>query len=118
MLEQVLSLGRRLNQLMQEKAPWKVRKEDPDLAHAILAELAHGIKALAILLSPICPAVAQTIWEQLGFSDQVEKHHLSEATKLMGGGQKIGQNIAPVVSKLEDGPIEEQIAKLVGLSNA
>lgn len=115
MLDAVMGLGRRLNQLMQELAPWKVRKENPVKAQEILCDLAHGIKALALFLAPICPGVAQKIWVQLGMDGDVTLQSFEDVRKLMPQGQRIASVIGPIINKIEDDAIDAQIAKLSGV---
>ncbi len=116
MLDAVMVLGRRLNQLMQELAPWKVRKEDPVKAHQILCDLAHGIKALAVFLAPICPGVSQKIWGQLGMTAALNSVSFDEVTRPLAVGQMIGSEIAPIINKVEDSAIAAQIEKLASIS--
>jgi methionyl-tRNA synthetase len=67
-LEEAWSLVRRLNQLVEERAPWTLAK-DPDRAgelDQVLASLAEGLRAAAILVWPYIPGSAERILERLG----------------------------------------------------
>lgn len=57
-----------LNGYLTEQEPWKVAK-DPALEgrlHTILSTAAEGLRALAVLLSPVMPQATQTLWVALG----------------------------------------------------
>lgn len=112
-LTSVIDLGRKLNVYFQEQAPWKVRKEDPTKAHISLYSVSIGIKAIALLLSPYVPGIAQKIWTQLGFTDSIGKAHFDEITNFsFPKGHTIGKEIAPIVTKIEDSFIADQKALL------
>lgn len=108
----VLDLARALNVLFQEKAPWKVFKEDKQKAGDILSAIAFGIKGLVIMLYPICPNIAQKILGQLGFSFSVSSVSFDEIFSNFSADHKISAIIAPIVTKVEDSFIEEQVRKL------
>jgi len=67
-LEEVWGLVRRLNRLVEERAPWTLAK-DPDAARALdgaLHALAAGLRAVAVLLWPVIPASAERALGALG----------------------------------------------------
>jgi methionyl-tRNA synthetase len=67
-LEDAWALVRRLNQLVEERAPWTLAK-DPGRARSldqVLASLAEGLRAVAILVWPFIPGSAERILERLG----------------------------------------------------
>jgi methionyl-tRNA synthetase len=116
-LEDVVDLGRFLNGYLQESAPWKTRKTDPALAHRSLHAACVGIKALAILLYPICPKIADKIWKQLGFNDSIKSRKLDECQTAFPAGHKISEAVEPIVAKIEDEFVEVQRAKLEAVLN-
>lgn len=64
----VWTLVDELNGYLTEQEPWKVAK-DPALEgrlHTILATAAEGLRALAVLLSPVMPQATQKLWVALG----------------------------------------------------
>ncbi|MBX7138197.1 MAG: methionine--tRNA ligase [Oligoflexia bacterium] len=111
-LESVVELGRFLNGYFQEKQPWKVKKTDPAEAHSILHSTIFGIKALVLLLYPVCPNAAQRWWEQLGFSLQIKESQLTQILEPFTAGHRISQNIQPVVQKIEDAVIASEKERL------
>ena len=70
-VEEAWVLVRRLNRLVEERAPWALAK-DPDRADeldAALGELAEGVRAVALLLWPVIPASSERILRALGQPD-------------------------------------------------
>ena len=65
---------RYLNIFIEKRAPWVLKKEgkDEELA-AVMYVLAESIRMIAQLIYPFMPAVAQKIWEQLGFSSEISE---------------------------------------------
>ena len=110
--EEVVGLGRFLNSFMQESSPWSLRKTDPEKAHRVLQDLLFGIKALAVLLFPICPKLANNIFKQLGFEKSIDQLGIEEVTRPYEMNQKLSNEIQPVVQKMEDSLVAEQRQKL------
>ncbi len=54
------------NQTMQEAAPWKLLKQDPEAGTAALYALLRIVKALAVYMAPYMPEAAQKTWTMLG----------------------------------------------------
>lgn len=112
-LSEVVDLGRQLNVYFQEAAPWKAVKEDKAKAHRTLLSVCAGIKAVAVLLAPMCPGIAQKIWKQLGFSGEIAAAGLAEAlNSSFPSGQRLSAEISPIVAKVEDEFVAAQRAKL------
>ena len=57
-----------LNGYLTEQEPWKVAKDETqtERLHTILYTAAEGLRALAVLLSPVLPKAAQKLWVSLG----------------------------------------------------
>jgi methionyl-tRNA synthetase len=54
------------NQYVDVKAPWTLKKTDPDTMHVVLCALVAAIRALSIALRPICPGGADQVLDQIG----------------------------------------------------
>ena len=54
------------NQYVDSQAPWALRKTDPARMNAVLATLVVCIRELAIAISPVVPASASAILDQIG----------------------------------------------------
>jgi methionyl-tRNA synthetase len=57
------------NRYIQETAPFKLAKTDPDACRAVLVNLAEAVRVTAILLKPFLPRTAQTFYEAFNFGD-------------------------------------------------
>lgn len=112
-LNETINLGRFLNAYFQESAPWKLRKENDLLARQALLNTLVGIKAIAILLSPICPQIASKIWQQLGLGLEIQPKDFDAISQnSFSSPLVIGNKIEPIVTKIEDAWIAEQKLKL------
>jgi methionyl-tRNA synthetase len=67
-LETVWSFVRELNRLVEERAPWKLAKDEAQahLLDATLGELAEGLIAVAYTLSPVMPSTTTRIAATFG----------------------------------------------------
>jgi methionyl-tRNA synthetase len=54
------------NQYVDEKAPWALKKTDPDRMKAVLMTLFRAIRELAIYILPVVPEAASNLLDQMG----------------------------------------------------
>ena len=54
------------NAYIQQNEPWKLLKNNPDLAAQIIRDCVQICKAVCILLSPTMPNTTQKLWEEMG----------------------------------------------------
>ncbi len=54
------------NQYVDEQAPWKLKKEDPERMRAVLNNLFRCIRMLAIAVQPVIPDSAGKLLDQMG----------------------------------------------------
>ncbi len=100
-LDEIWALVRRLNRFVEERAPWKLAKDESAAAEldATLYALAEGLRVVSILLNPFIPKSTLTLLEALGQADQ--SGDLSAARFGAGaGGNSVGE-LAPLFPKLE-----------------
>ena len=72
-LEVLWAYLRALDGYIVKAEPWKLAKDpanDPKL-DAVLANLYRALRATALLVAPVMPELAQTLWESLGHRTQV-----------------------------------------------
>ncbi len=93
------------NSYIQSNAPWKMIKEDREGAEKVIRNCLQIVKALAILFDSVIPEKAQKIWEQLGYSDSVSDHPVSEGTE--GFGDKVLGEPSILFEKIEDDQLSE-----------
>jgi len=68
-IEIILQFVRSINKYIETKAPWKLAKEEPEIAGKVLFTAAEALRVSAILLSPIMPNRTQTVLETLGAAE-------------------------------------------------
>ena len=67
-VERVHALGNLGNKYYQDSKPWELMKTDPAAAAAIMVTCANLVKAIAVFLKPITPAICASIERQLGLT--------------------------------------------------
>lgn len=65
-LESVLAFAQACNVHVNDRAPWKARKENPADADASLATSIHAIRFLSVMLAPFLPTMSERIVRMLG----------------------------------------------------
>jgi methionyl-tRNA synthetase len=101
-LAAVWDLIRRLNQYVQDKAPWKLAKDDGATAELDMAlyTLAEGLRVAAVLSAPVLPDTSERLLAALGQEDSsLETAQLGAVT----GGAQLGE-LAQLFPKVE--PVE------------
>ena len=88
-LERIWSIVSASNKYIDEQAPWKLRKTEPERMQTVLFTLLETIRCIGIMLQPVLPASANEILNQLAidpsarsFSALSEQHCLQPGTKL------------------------------------
>jgi methionyl-tRNA synthetase len=92
------------NKYIQDSAPWNLAKDESKKAELqkVIFSLIEVLRVTAIRLSPFMPFTAQTVWQQLGFTDKVETHSIFETEKL--GFYQKGQKVqvgTPLFPRIE-----------------
>jgi methionyl-tRNA synthetase len=92
---------REANKHLVDVAPWKLAGQEgreADLA-AALFEAAEALRLIAVFASPIMPAAAARLWEQLGIPEPLADQRLPEASRwgLIAPGTKTnrGESLFP-----------------------
>ena len=65
-LECIVNIGNLANAYIDEMAPWKLKKENPEMMNTVLHHLIYAIRVIAILLKPIIPNSADKLLEIIG----------------------------------------------------
>ena len=67
-IDAVWTLVDDLNQYITENEPWALAKDDAQRSRlgTVLYTAAEGLRALAVLLSPVMPVATEKLWEALG----------------------------------------------------
>lgn len=84
-LKVAAALAGHCNLLIENKAPWKLAKDETqcDLLDAVLYSLAESLRIIAILIYPVLPKAAHGIFDQLAWkladSGRSQRFHLDDA---------------------------------------
>lgn len=107
-IKAVVEISQSANQFLQERAPWKSIKTEPDTARRDLTDAAEVAYLLAGVLAPIVPALSQKLFEQLGAPPLTFAGLATAAYPLLDRARPIGTP-APLIARLE----ETQVASLI-----
>jgi methionyl-tRNA synthetase len=121
-LENVWELISRVNKYIVENEPWAIA-EKPSEARKLDSVLFHAAEALrliAILVAPVIPKTAQSLWEQLGLDGKIVQARLAElrwSDELAGKTIRGGPSLFPrldakeVLKKMESLSEQQQELK-------
>ena len=70
-LTSILSGVDRINRFIEEKAPWKLFKTSVPDTQAVMRQVCECLKLLVFYLWPFMPETAQSIWSQLGETEEL-----------------------------------------------
>lgn len=109
----LIGIGRRGNQYLNEKEPWKLIKTDKTKAARIFYVAARYVKALAIVSAPFIPFSADEIWKTLNLGRNVHEQKWDEALKPFPHVQRINKP-KPLFKKIDANKkeIEERLEKI------
>ncbi|HKJ00101.1 MAG TPA: methionine--tRNA ligase [bacterium] len=134
-ISETLRVADAVNRYLNDQAPWKLVKEDPARARAVLYTALRAIDNLKVMLAPFLPFSSQRLHELLGYEGQLSGAlRLDEATEEGGrahliltgdyaqrvgswapvelpAGQRLGTPV-PLFKKLDDSVVDEELARL------
>ena len=99
-LETLWAFVTRVNQYVEESAPWKLAKQPATASQldGVLYNLAESVRLIAVLITPFMPAIAPQIRAQLGVGEKLDALPLEAAWGRLAPGTKIG-TVAPLFPK-------------------
>ena len=112
-LENVWELISRVNKYIVENEPWAIAEKASEAKRldSVLFHSAESLRLIAVLVAPVIPKTAQTLWEQLGLEGRVVAVRLNElrwseelAGKTIRGGAALFPRLDPkeVIKKMEN----------------
>jgi methionyl-tRNA synthetase len=104
-----MDLAHQANRYLDDKSPWKVIKEDRQVAATSLYVALNVICQLKTMLYPFLPFSSQKLHEYLGFAGKIEDYGWDWQD--LPVGQKLGEP-KPLFTKLDDKLVEEETARL------
>ncbi len=86
LIQNIMDFVRSINVYMEKNQPWKLVKEDKELAGIVLYNAAESLRIATLMLSPVIPKKSQEILDTLG----------SNNSSLEWGGLKSGEKIGSI----------------------
>ena len=108
-LRLVMTLAQTLNRYLDEAAPWKSLKSDPERAATAVWTAMQAVSALRVLSAPFLPFSAQKLHGYLGGEGDVKA--LGWAPPTLPAGQILAP-AEPLFQKLEDETLESLLNRL------
>jgi methionyl-tRNA synthetase len=106
-IQSVWQIVEELNGYLTEQEPWVLAKDEAkrERLAAVLYTAADGLRALAVLLSPVIPQATAKLWRALGMEDThgaLESQNLAEAGNagLLPAGHRLGE-LEPLFPRIE-----------------
>lgn len=116
-IRMVVEIGQSANQFLQERAPWKTEKSDPEAARADLTDAAEIAYLIGGLLQPVVPKLSEKLFEQLG-APPLTFEMLEKATyPLLDRARPLGTP-APLVARLDAARVGELVPPVEGAAEA
>ena len=104
-LRDVVDVAREGNRYLNEREPWRLVREDPELAGTALYVAAQLVKALAVMMAPFTPEAADRLWGMLNLPGSVHEASWEEALRPLEPGHIIGEP-KPLFRKVPEDPGE------------
>jgi methionyl-tRNA synthetase len=104
-----MSAAREANRYLDDKAPWKVIKENKQAAATSLYVALNAINTLKTMFYPFLPFSSQKVHEYLGFDGNVEDYGWQPQP--LPPGQKLREP-NPLFSKLDESIIDEETKRI------
>jgi methionyl-tRNA synthetase len=103
---QLASFG---NTVFQQCQPWKQIKENPQQCQANLHDSLQLLKAITILIEPVLPTTAESLWRQLGQSGNVHQMRVGDCLVPLKPGTPL-QKPELLFEKISDEVIQRMTA--------
>jgi len=107
---EAMSVARLGNKYLQEQEPWKVYKQDPARAGAVLYVATQITAVLSIVFEPFLPATAAKLRSMLAM-DTLPEWEATNNETIVAAGTQLGK-AELLFAKIEDSQVEAQRAKL------
>lgn len=102
----ILDLSRKGNEYLSRTQPWEKAKENMEDARYDLCVVLKIVEALALLIYPVMPGKAMSLWRMLGHDTEMVSHGLS----LPKGGKRTLGRPRPLFNKIPEDP--EELARI------
>jgi methionyl-tRNA synthetase len=104
-VDNTMHLAAQGNVLFQQCEPWKSIKDDPVKCQSDLFQCLQLLKAIAILIEPAMPTIAEHLWHQIGESSNVHETTVENCLDPLPSGTELSKPKV-LFEKLDDNTIE------------
>ncbi len=109
---EIMELARAGNKYIDERQPWRTRKEAPEECSATLHAAAKLLAVIAYISWPFIPDTAETLWDMLGMKRKLRDVKWEDIADInLEPEQPVGE-VKVLFNKIPDEVIEEEINKL------
>jgi len=110
-VSEAMNVARLGNKYLQEQEPWKVYKQDPERAGAVLYVATQITAVLAVVFEPFLPTTAQKLRTMLSIGADAPEWELANNEMIITPGTQLGK-AELLFSKVEDEQMDKQREKL------
>jgi len=110
-VSEAMNVARLGNKYLQEQEPWKVYKQDPERAGAVLYVATQITAVLAVVFEPFLPTTAQKLRTMLAMGADAPEWELANNEMIIAPGTQLGK-AELLFSKVEDEQMDKQREKL------
>ncbi|MHA1901736.1 MAG: methionine--tRNA ligase [Promethearchaeota archaeon] len=115
-LNEIISIARKGNIYINNKAPWKIIKENKEKAGYTFYFAVQLVRTLAILLEPFIPNISEQILKNIGSSEKLSKGLWNSASKLKVPADQPIIKPKPLFQKINVKELQEKLAIMHGKS--
>ncbi len=113
-LEEIVNIAREGNKYINQKAPWKIIKDDKEKAGYTFYYCVQLIRTLGILLQPFIPNVSEKMFKMINSGDDPDDALWDSSSEFkVEAGSEIEKPV-PLFKKLEIKEIKKKLAKIHG----
>lgn len=115
---EAMNLARRANKYFNDSEPWKTSKYNPKQCATTLHVSLQVIRTLAVILEPVVPRIAKSIWKMLNLEGTPMLAGWNTAGELsLAGGHRLNKSEI-LVAKIDDKRIEDVMGALLRVQAA
>ncbi|QEE16704.1 methionine--tRNA ligase [Promethearchaeum syntrophicum] len=115
-LNEIISISRKGNIYINNKAPWKMIKENKEKAGYTFYFAIQLVRTIGILLEPFIPNISEQILKNIGSSEKLSKGLWNSASKLKVPSNQTIPKPKPLFQKIDVKEIQKKLAKMHGKS--
>ena len=113
-LNEIISISRKGNIYINNKAPWKMIKEDKEKAGYTFYYAIQLVRTISILLEPYLPNISEQILKNIGSNEKLSKGLWDSASKLKVPANQSIKKPKPLFQKIDVKELQKKLAEMHG----